>query len=284
MSRFNRRTHLGVSSISSLGDVSYNTAISLMNPDGLLLRQTLLSSGAVSIPSGINFVWAVVVGGGGAGGQPGNYNGGGAGGISWGWTIASNFCIVGAGGVTLSAQSGGYSLYGHIIAGGGNGATNGPGGAAGYNSQGVENFWGQSVGIQGVVGSAGLTSSLGQGNFGGSGYSGGGGGGAFSTSFPGNSTGGAGGQGVFCGGGGGYAAAPASGNTRLGGAGGNSAFYSGGLGSSLGGGGGGAGLLGDGTNGTSVGGNGGLGGGAGGQNASGNTGGVGGAGAILIYY
>ena len=69
-------------------------------PYGLKLQQTLLTSGSVTIPAGINRVWAVVVGGGGGGTSSLLLTncGGGAGGYSQGWTYVSNTVIVGAGG------------------------------------------------------------------------------------------------------------------------------------------------------------------------------------------
>lgn len=85
----------------------------------LTLRQTITSTGAVSYPAGIMQVFAVVIGGGGAGGLSGNGTpgGGGAGGVAFGWTFPSPYAVIGAGGG--SNQSGSASMYGAIMAGGG---------------------------------------------------------------------------------------------------------------------------------------------------------------------
>jgi len=56
-------------------------------PYGLFLRQTILAgTTSVTIPAGIDFVYAICVGGGGGGSQ----GGGGAGGVAWGWTISTS--------------------------------------------------------------------------------------------------------------------------------------------------------------------------------------------------
>ena len=86
-------------------------------PYGLRLQQTKNAGDtSVTIPAGINFVYAIAVGGGGGGGTT-TTNGGGAGGIAWGWTIATSSCVVGAG--AASNGTSGYTRYGNIIAGGG---------------------------------------------------------------------------------------------------------------------------------------------------------------------
>ena len=97
------------SSYTALAQTSFNL------PYGLQLRQTITSSGAVTIPAGIPFVYVIMTGGGGGSNTTGT--GGGGGGVSWGWTLANSICIVGAGGAAITI--GGYTRYGHIIAGGG---------------------------------------------------------------------------------------------------------------------------------------------------------------------
>ena len=128
-------------------------------PYGLQLRQTISSGTSVTIPSGINFVYAILAGAG--GGNFGSSGGGGAGGITWGWTFADTSCVIGAG--VINAP-GGYTRYGHLLAGGGGmgvattgatslqvatcggggGGTNQTGGAAGA---GAINFWGMGNGV-----------------------------------------------------------------------------------------------------------------------------------------
>ena len=74
-------------------------------PYGLRLQQTKNAGDtSVTIPAGINFVYAIAVGG----GAGGTSSGGGAGGIAWGWTLATSSCVVGAGGATSTA--GGHTL------------------------------------------------------------------------------------------------------------------------------------------------------------------------------
>ena len=91
-------------------------------PFGLYLRQTILAgTTSVTIPAGINFVYAIAVGG---GGGAGNGAASGAGGIAWGWTVATSSCVVGTGGAVNAA--GNYTRYGNVIAGGGGQANNGP--------------------------------------------------------------------------------------------------------------------------------------------------------------
>ena len=48
-------------------------------PYNLQLQQTVFSSGTVNVPSGVPFVWAVLIGGGGGGNGSGGGAGGGAG-------------------------------------------------------------------------------------------------------------------------------------------------------------------------------------------------------------
>lgn len=138
---------------------------------GITYRQlsTTAGSGTFTIPSGINFVYAIVVGGGGAGGyttsSTGGAAGGGAGGYAEGWIhVPSNNLIpyvVGAGGPTGAnfGQNGGYSRCGHLIAGGGGGGAGGTGNALG--SSGIlGGAGGGSIGA--TAGAAGSTNMFGQ--------------------------------------------------------------------------------------------------------------------------
>lgn len=124
-------------------------------PYGLQLRQTInAGTTSVTIPAGINWVFAICVGGGGAGTALGS--GGGAGGITWGWTPSCASCVVGAGG---SASIGGFTRYGHLFAGGGGynltaggtgaGGGNGVGGNNGI--AGTTNFYSQPGGAGGIL-------------------------------------------------------------------------------------------------------------------------------------
>jgi hypothetical protein len=186
----------------------------------------------VTIPAGITWVYAICVGGGGGAHNPFvAASGGGGGGITAGWTLASSTCVIGAGGITPSYSvtlPGGYTRYGHIIAGGGaNGNSGGSGGIAGLLGSGGSGGAGgnQSGGAggtsyYGVPGGTGAPphitgfSSVGAGGgggiagtgiltagAGGIGVSGGGGGSSNGTYS--NFTGGAGGNGFTGGGGGG---------------------------------------------------------------------------------
>jgi hypothetical protein len=107
------------------------------SPYGLKLQQTFTTSGSVTIPTGINRVYAIVIGGGGAGSTQttGGGGGGGAGGYSAGWTYISNAVTVGSGGtgtaVSAAGASGGLSIYGMVMAGGGVGGLNSTLGGAG---------------------------------------------------------------------------------------------------------------------------------------------------------
>lgn len=63
--------------------------------NGIRLQQTLTSSGSVTIPSNIQFVYAIVVGGGGgSGGVLGAGGGGGAGSTSGTAGLGGNGCIL----------------------------------------------------------------------------------------------------------------------------------------------------------------------------------------------
>jgi hypothetical protein len=97
---------------------------------------------AVTIPAGITWVYAICVGGGG-GGTAGS-TAGGAGGIAWGWTLASSICVVGAGGTGQVA--GGYTRCGNVITGGGGSGSTAAtlGGGGGSNgSTGQTNYYDQ---------------------------------------------------------------------------------------------------------------------------------------------
>ena len=259
---------------------------SFLNPYGLTLRQTITSSGSVTIPAGITWVYVIMTGGG-SGGYFGY--GGGAGEVSWGWTLSNSTCIIGAGGATFGGNEGGYTRYGHIIAKGGTVTTTATR-ANYYGIPGGVSFGdnGNSAGQMGSNGGrAGSPSSNGATGFnGGNGISGGGA--SQGSATTGTSTGGNGGSGL-AGGGGGTGAVTTG--TRIGGAGGNGiniltgAVTTGGTGSTgtntNGAGGGGAGIAGNGSNAvTTNGGNGGLGGG--GAGAAGTS--TGGAGILYIFY
>lgn len=290
-------------------------------PYGLRLRQTIQSSGAVTIPAGITFVYAIVVGGGGGGGSnqfPAQANGGGGGGVGWGWTFAATSCIVGAGG-SRSGFKGGYSRYGWVIAGGGAGGavlsapfnTNNRKGSVGsgstFGATTQSNMWGNAGVTQMPQNSTAIVpfsfsaGGLGLGSGGGnsvwpdsgSGISGGGGG-SNGQNLAGATQGGGGGSGLVGGGGGAAMQVPSSARTGgLGGSGvgldanirnGGNPFNS--IGGASGGGGG-AGMVNNGGDATSTrGGDGGLGGGGGGahNNTSAGNGGLGGNGIIWIFY
>jgi hypothetical protein len=79
---------------------------SLAAPFGLQLRQTITSSGSVTIPADISFVYVILTGGG--GGPVASNTSSGAGGVAWGWTISQSTCIIGAGGT--AASGGGNKL------------------------------------------------------------------------------------------------------------------------------------------------------------------------------
>lgn len=256
--------------------------VSTVVPHGLRLQQTILSSGSVTIPDGVTWVYVVMTGAGGGGffGYASR-----AGEVSWGWTLAQNTCIIGAG---AAGSAGGYSRYGHIIAKGGN-ATAASGDANYYGIPGGTGF-GDGVNTAGQPGSnggraGGASSGTATGFNGGDGISGGGG--AQGSATTGTSTGGNGGSGL-AGGGGGTGAVTT--NTRIGGNGGNGlgidgTIYTGGTGSTgtntNGAGGGGAGIAGNGSNAVTItGGTGGLGGGGAGAGGSG----IGGAGILYIFY
>ena len=274
----------GPVSTSVRGDEDTSFAnTSIFAPYGLQLRQTITSSGSVTIPAGITWVYVIMSSGGG-----GSYFGyaGSGGEVSWGWTLASSTCVIGAGGT--DGSSGGYTRYGHILANGDRtmgslskaanyygqppGTSYGdssftlngnPGASAGGGSNGNSGFQGGSGGdgISGGCGGSGnQTTVTAIGGNGGSGLTGGGGGGGLNTT--GTRTGGNGGNGINV-----LTGAITTGGTGSTGTGTNGA------------GGGGGGIAGNGGNasGTS-GGTGGLGGGGAGKT------GTGGAGILYIFY
>ena len=100
------------------------------------IQQTFnTTSNTVSYPSGINAVYALVIGGGGGGGASNNLQGsggaGGAGGVTFGYTPVSAIAVVGAAGAGNSSHvnsnnagapggvAGGLSSYSLLIANGG---------------------------------------------------------------------------------------------------------------------------------------------------------------------
>ena len=118
----------------------YNNPTFTDSPYGFKLQQSFSTAGtfSVTIPTGIQRVYAIVIGGGGAGASvaSGGVGGGGAGGYSVGWTYATNTVTVGAGGAGSSTAGAGAngapSIYGMVMAGGGSGAqSNTQGGGGG---------------------------------------------------------------------------------------------------------------------------------------------------------
>lgn len=205
-------------------------------PNGLVLRQTITSGTSVTIPNDVNVVFAIVIGAGGGAKGGNSDSGGGAGGIVWGWTYAANTCIIGA---SSRTASGGYSRYGHLIAGGGTygettssvtspilGGASGGLDTTGTTASGAQNMFGGhlSPGVTNISsptlrpdGNPGIGSS----------------GGAYNSNATTGAVGGSGGNGIS-GGGGGTTASPASGTTKTAGNGG-SGFIGGGGGSVKGG-------------------------------------------------
>ena len=260
----------------SSDEVTAPSQQSFFAPHGLTLQQTITSSGSVTIPAGINWVYVIMTGAGGGG----DFSGGQGGMVSWGWTLAQNTCIIGAG---VSGTAGGYTRYGHIIAGGG-GTRSSFGGLGGSNN--VANYYGMPMGSgfinNGNDGNPGASGGLGRtdsGGKGGDGISGGGGGGGAIVN------GGNGGSGLV-GGGGGRGFVTTSGGNGGNGIGIDGTIYTGGAGLGSGGsGGGGAGIAGNGGNATAgspFAGAGGLGGG--GSGAGGGAFGTGGNGILYIFY
>jgi hypothetical protein len=236
----------------------------------------------------------------------GGAGGGGGGGISAGWSFASNTAQIGRGGQSIastfafnSANPGGLTVYGQIMAGGG------AGGVSGTNPSGGASFGGAGGGGgpvgNGQAGAGSFTGAPGGSSGGGFGFAAGGavsgsngvtagigsGGGAVNNVST-NTGMTNGGSGII---GGGAGSACTTGVVTSGtGLGGNSNSFTGGQGATgtgilFGGGGGGAGYLANGENGISnAGGNGGLGGGGGGASSNGAFSGKGGDGVILLYY
>jgi len=266
--------------------IGYNNSFTInttaTNGAGTYTGGGTVSSGSLDIP--VPWVYAIIAGAGGSsggGGSPSYLAGGGAGGIAWGWTVASPSCIVGLGAGGGSGNNSNYTRYGNIIAGGGTGyAGAGFLGSAGGGSStgGGTNYWGMPGGttLQPGAGAGGgfNTNIAGVAPSGANGISGGGGGTNYTTT--GNSIGGNGGSGLA--GGAGGASLSATTGTRSGGSGGNGyniatgqVTLGGGPQGNNGGGGGGIG-------GNAVGSTGGLGGGGGG------SGGFGGNGIIYLYW
>jgi len=108
--------------------ISVFPAPSAAIPLGVTLKQTITSSGAVTVPAGTELVYAVVIGGGGGGGGAGGGNGnlssgqsGGGGGAGSGgnsgymvqvWVSAPSTCTLGAGGTSGTAGTGGNNAVG----------------------------------------------------------------------------------------------------------------------------------------------------------------------------
>ena len=266
---------------------------------------------SITIPTGITWVYVICVGGGGSTGASFVSSGGaGAGGIAWGWTLANSSCVVGAGGTPPvypnNGNTGGYTRYGHIIAGGGALGLSATGGSAagtlgsgasgnagsGGGSSGGTNYYatpggagGSGAGVAGNIGAGGGGGGGGSGTITGKGGNGisGGGGGSLNAGVS-NMVAGNGGSGIIGGGGGGAAGGTGITNAKGGDGGtginiltgavttgGSFAAVSGFNTYSLGGAGGGC-------AGNASGVNGGLGGGGGG------TSGTGGAGILYIFY
>ena len=259
---------------------------SIFAPNGLTLRQTITSSGSVTIPAGVTWVYVIMAGA----GRGGFFGYGGRGGeVSWGWTLAQSTCIIGAG----TTGIGGYTRYGHIIAKGGAEGTPPPnyyGMPAGQNFGDMSTTENGGVGANAGQGSGITSGNNADGGNGGDGISGGGGGNGNRST--GNVFGGNGGSGLVGGGGAGTRNSTTT-DTRTGGNGGNGigvdgTVYTGGTGSSQvnagAAGGGGAGIAGNGTNASgNTAGAGGLGGGGGGSTQGGSNA-AGGAGILYIYY
>lgn len=266
--------------------MTVNTA----TPYGLTLRQTITSGTSVSIPAGVNWVYAIVVGRGGNGnsGYAGCFwmpgGGGGGGGVTVGWALAKTSVPCRVSTNTTTPQ---FSFFSNLYAGNG-GGTGTPGAGIGGAGGGWANGWGGTgVGSSPYYGqsyaphwtnpqqsirdaySAGGSQAS---QFpAGSGMSGGGGAADANPTSYGN-------------GGNGWAAGGGGSRSSSAGVGGSSPWgFTGGAAASYGGGGG-AGLLGNGGNAsTNQGGAGGTGGGGGGGSFNGNVG-QGGQGCILLYY
>ena len=197
-----------------MGSTIFPASSGVVGPKDLVLRQTLTSSGSVTIPAGITHVWAIVVSGGQAGWTntgSGNYDSSGraAGGFVAGWTTAANVVVVGAGG-SPSIGLGGRSSYGQLYSPQSvspNPGFIGDGGAGSYYDGQAAAGGNSNFGFTG--GTAGGTYTCGGGGAGllangqnkvstviaGAGGAGGGGGGGCGTSGPAGASGGAGGAG-----------------------------------------------------------------------------------------
>jgi len=292
----------GATALSSTQFSVTNAATGTYVSGGIAQKTGAIS---ITIPAGINFVYAIAVGAGGGGSAGANGSSGCAGQISWGWTFASSSCIVGAG---VTSGVGGYTRYGNIIAVGGQPSSGGGiTSYGGYLNNIACNYWGMANGTNGTAtslnGGVGANGGCGYGTYGsggsstagngGNGISGGGGGTAGISGVSTASTAGNGGSG-FAGGGGGHAGTTTG--SRTGGNGGTgisilnpSTTYTGGNGSTgtgtAGAGGGGAGVAGNGRDASgNAGGAGGLGGGGGGAAPTGGTASIGGAGILYLFY
>ena len=283
--------------------------VSTVAPRDLTLQQTITSGTTVTIPAGINWVWAVCVSGG-WGGQAGftavtgGKAGGGPGVMISGWVPASSTCVIGpggTGGTTSSAlgNPGGATIYSTLVASNATNAfydgTNAVGAAAltirhHGGTGGQPTLTGGNAAVPhsvmyGLAGSIGLTAGSvtagAAGIAGGNGFYAGFGGGGGGNNPGAGGAGGNGGNGTHSGGGGGGGAGTAGNAGGAGGSGG-AGLICGGGGSggdgnnaiSGGAGGGGAGLIGAGASGTA--GTGGTGTGSPGAGGALGFGGVGG--------
>lgn len=278
-----------VASLQSFATGFCNAITIASTATGTYVSGGTITSGSLALPP-VPFVYAIIAGAGGGGG----FSSGGAGAVVWGWTRASNGCIVGVPGTGF----GGYTRYGHLIAGGGGSGGNpgSQGSAGGANGNGSANYYaipGGSAGnasSNGGVGSGagGGWAASNNGGLAGNGISGGGGGSATGGGSQTN-TGANGGNGLAGGGGG---AAYNNTGLRLPGDGGTGFNFAtnapstggkgwAGVSGSFGVGGGGGGIGGNGIDGR-FGGTGGLGGGGGGGTLNGIS--FGGAGLIYLYW
>jgi hypothetical protein len=266
------------------------------------------SSAAVTSASATQFgINNNITGIGGSGGTAYNgagAGGGGAGAISAGWTFVSSTATVGSGGDSISctgsyrpSNSGQQTIYGQVLAGGGEGGRQagfapipgaGLGGAGGGGTASIgggpsgASYTGSPAASQNTIGYAAGGATSGFSGFDGVSASGG----ATINTLTGGTTSTSGGRGLI----GGGAGSSCTTGAVTGGSGGNGDFYIGGLGGNgtgilFGGGGGGAGYLANGENAVgNKGGNGGLGGGGGGASSNGAFSGKGGDGVIFLYY
>ena len=116
-----------------MGSTVFPAASAGFDPTKVTLQQTFnTSSNNVTFPTGVNQVYALVIGAGGSGGASGQSTtmgaGGGGGAIIWGATPTASKVVVGAGGASRNGSSGttngyrgGTSSFGTISAIGGGG-------------------------------------------------------------------------------------------------------------------------------------------------------------------